>query len=277
MMQYFDGMDCLRRQLATMVLQPISGSLGGDPPTPGTMAWIWPEADADEGKIIVNGYTGVGAGQVSLFQKLSGTGTWTDPDLVPGSTGVRAIQWNELRQAVEFIRRGRWELPIRFFGGLSTLAPDQPWLGEMIANNGADECRTVGPAFLFYEGQGLSNVTVRPGSYIELTADIACTAEVHHCLRTIDYINWLPCWNAYSPSGSWSGGIGPGDSTPIGSVALAANVPGRLTGAAVAAAMQAMVDGAQQNFLVRKSDESWDTIRVTGRIVVEFELNAPPN
>ena len=52
------------------------------------MEWLWPEGDADEGKVLVSGAEGVGEGEVGLFQKLSGTDHWTDAVLSAGATAT---------------------------------------------------------------------------------------------------------------------------------------------------------------------------------------------
>ena len=50
-----------------------------------------------------------------------------------------------------------------------------------------------------------------------------------------------------------------------------------ISGSAVTVGLQAMVDGAQQNFLIRRSDTGNQTIWITGTVVMEFDLNTPPN
>jgi hypothetical protein len=60
-------------------------------------------------------------------------------------------------------------------------------------------------------------------------------------------------------------------------VELTADEPGALSGQALADAVQAMVDGAEQNFLLRRSDTGSETIAVEARLVVEFDLNGPPS
>jgi hypothetical protein len=212
------------------------------------------------------------------------TPNWTDGTLTPGGTFIRAPHMNELRMATEYVRRGFMTFPIYWCSGLFSILPDSSWLGEFIANNGDDELRNVGYGFLTIPGSsptlGIANATVLSG-YIEVAADGDCTAEVHHCLRPIDRVNLLASWNEYDQTlgGSWGtpGGIGSGDSTSIGSVALTAGVPGRITGGGVTSALQAMVNGAEQNFLIRRGDTGWETIHVSATAAIEFDLNAPPN
>ena len=45
----------------------------------------------------------------------------------------------------------------------------------------------------------------------------------------------------------------------------------------MAAGFQAIVDGAEQNFLIRRTDVEWLSVAVTARAVVEFDLDSPPN
>jgi len=274
--------DNLRDGLAEKVLSAPTGTLGGEPPTPAALDWLWPLDDGDEGKRIVAGEAG--AGEVNLFDKLGDTDDWTDPVLAPAASAVRAVHFNELRQTVEWLRRGHWELPLYLAAGLFSPLPDTPWIGESIANDGTNELRAVGFAILRTDEappRGLTNVALRDAGALELTADTDCTVQVHRCLRAIDFVADPPTWNEYDPSASaaWTapGGAGAGDAVLIGSLALTADTPGALTGSPLAAALQAMIDGAEQNFLIRRSDTGPETVALTGRLLVEFDLNAPPN
>jgi hypothetical protein len=168
--------------------------------------------------------------------------------------------------------------------GIFSTLPDTPWPGGQVANNGLDELRTLGFSVLRSGDDpelGLTGVTVRGSSALQLVADTDCTVEVHHCLREIDYDQYLPTWNEYDPNQSlaWTqpGGLGAGDSTPIGSVSLTAGVPGELSNTALADALQAMVDGAEQSFLLRRQDTGSETVEVSALLVVEFDLDTPPN
>jgi len=271
----------LRGAIDVDILEPTT-VLGGDPPTPTAMDWLWPVADQDENKVLVACYPG--AGEVALLEKINGTGQWTDPALTGGATAVRAVHHNELRQAVEWIIRGRWQLPIYLPCGIFSVLPNTPWLGESIANNGSDELRSLGFAVIRTSDQptlGLSNVTVRPGTRIELTADTDCQAQVYRCLRGIDFSGDPPTWNECAPgqSQAWSqpGGTGEGDATVIGSVDLTAGQSGQLSNQALTQAVQAMIDGGEQNFLIRRSDTGYETIAISAELVIEFDLNSPPN
>ncbi len=279
-----DPTDNFRYIVTDRLVSPATGSMGGSPPTPEAMAWLWPEQDSDEGKIIVTGTGGVQEGQVGLFQKLNGTSDWTDVDLLAGQDHIRAVHVNELRQSVEWMRRGRWELPIYFSAGIFSVLPETPWIGEAIANNGMNELRSLGFAILRTgeePAKGLTNVTVRPGSFIELTADSDCEVGVYRCLRPLDFDQDLPTWNEYAPGASltWSvpGASGADDAEFIGSTTLTAGTAGTLSGSSVTNALQTMIDGAEQNFLVQRSDTGTETIGITGRAIVEFDLDSPPN
>jgi hypothetical protein len=276
--------DNFRSGLATSVLNPPTGSMGGVPPTPTAMEWLWPASDGDENKRLVSGYNPPGSNEVGLLLKINGTNHWTDANLQPVVTAIRDVHFNELRQAVEYVRRGRWDLPIYWMSGLFDLVPDAPWTAGVVSNSGLAELRNVGYAVFRDDSsplRGLVGVTVRAGSFLEVTADADCTVEVRHCLRPLNFIDWLATWNEYNPgtSSAWSspGGMGGGDSVSVGSVALAAGTPGQISGANLTAALQAIVDGAEQNFLIRRTDTGYTTVAVEARVVVEFDLDTPPN
>jgi hypothetical protein len=197
---------------------------------------------------------------------------------------VRAAHFNELRAACEYLRRGRWTMPLYLPAGLFSLMPGTPWIGDSIANNGADELRAVGRVYARVDGPptlGLTGVTVRPATAVEVTADVDCRVELWRCLRPLALAADPPTWNHYDPSApaAWTdpGGTGAGDAERIGSAELAAGVPARLEGAAVAAAVQAMADGAEQTFLLRRDDTGAETVAVTARLIAEFDLDIPPN
>jgi len=276
--------DNLRTALASKVLAPPLGTQGGVPATPAGMDWLWPVAGDDEDKILVSGAGGVGAGEAGLFQKLNGTDHWTDALLAGGQADIRAVHLNELRQAVEWIRRGRWLLPVYFSAGILSVLPDTPWIGEGVANNGADELRSLGFAIIRTGDtppQGLVDVAPRSSSYIELTAEADCTVAVYHCLRPLDFVSDPPTWNEYDPSSSaaWStpGGLGGGDATYIGTMDLTADTPAQLSNAALGSALQEMVDGDQPHFLLRRVDTDPLTVAVTGSVCIEFYIDSPPN
>lgn len=272
-----------RHALVAGVLVPPTGSMGGQPPSPSSMKWLWPVDDGDEDKILVSGLAPPDPGEVGLLDKINGTDHWTDHNLLAGVTGIRAVHLNELRQAVEHVRRGRWEMPIYWTSGLTSVTPDTPWDEGWVSYTSSSELRSVGYA-VFRGGtplRGLANVTVRPSSYVEVTADIDCTVEVYHCLRPMDHENWPATWNEYNPgtSSAWAtpGGTGQGDSVSLGSVALTANTPGQISGTNLVSGFQNIVDGAEQNFLIRRVDMGDDLAAVDARVVIEFDLNTPPN
>jgi len=274
--------DNLRGSLDDKILSPPLGTMGGSPPTPAAIDWLWPVPGADENRIIVAGTPG--EGEVGLFQKLNGGSDWSDPILNAGQTTIRAVHFNELRQAVEWLRRGCWELPLYFAGGLFSVLPDSSWITDAIANNGTHELRAAGYAVIRTgetPDRGLVNVAAGSESYLQITADYDCSAEIYRCLRAIDFVNDPPTWNEYDPSasGAWTtpGGTGAGDATLIGSMSLTAGVPAQLSTAGLLSAVQAMVNGAEQNFLVRRSDTGPQTVGIEGTLVVVFDLNSPPN
>jgi hypothetical protein len=275
--------DNFRAALIDDILRPQPGGLGGEPPSPSSMDWLWPVPGGDENKVIVA--SNPQAGQVALFDKLNGGSDWTDATLTAGVSFLRAVHHNELRQAIEWISRGRWKTPIYFCGGIFSILPDAPWLSEAVANNGSDEVRNVGFAQIYCgdpEVMGLTNATARGGSFVQLTVNHACTVELYRCHRPVRFVEWPPTWNEYDPGESlaWAspGGLGSADATYIGSAALAAGLPGTISGQGLTAALQAIVDGAQPNFLIRRSDTGDETVLITSAsVTVEFDLDAPPN
>lgn len=274
--------DNFRTAMTYDLVRPQVGGLGGSPASPTSMDWLWPIGGGDENKIIVvnNPVTG----QVGLFDKLNGGSSWTDPTLTAGASGIRAVHHNELRQSIEWLSRGRWKMPIYFCSGIFSMLPDAPWLSGAVANNGTDELRGLGFAYLRGndEGSGLSNVTARSGGVVELTADTNCTVALYHCRRTLRFASSPPTWNKYDPLAdlAWSaaGGTGGGDADYIGSVQLTADVPATISGSGLTSALQAMIDGAECNFLIRRVDTDWETKLITAAsLTVEFDLDCPPN
>jgi len=274
--------DNMRKWISYHLMAMPGGVLGGEPPSPGDMNWLWPINDGDENKIIVAGTPG--SGQVNLFNKLNGTTGWTDPTLTAGVTDVRAVHLNELRQSIEWLRRGRWHLPIYFSAGILSWLPDTPMYAGLM-NNGTDELRTLGFAFVRNNEnppEGLVNLTARSTSKVVLVADGEdCTVALYRCKRPIDFIDDRPTWNEYLPQQdkAWSqaGGLGGDDAEYIGSVELTDGVEGKITGSSLASAIQAMIDGEPGNFTARRTDESDVTVDITGELIVEFDLDTPPN
>lgn len=267
------GIDDLREDVIAWALTPPPDPIDGDPPTPTEMCWLWPESDEDEGRILRGADTE--RGEVSLYRKLNGTTGWTDPGPVPAQTFVRAVHVNELRQAFEWIRRGRWRMPVYLPAGIFSLMPDTPWSSSTVANTGTDELRVVGLAVLRTDEvppKGLVDVSVRASSSVALTADVACTLELYHCEAAVDFEGEQPTWN--SP---WSSPGALSDSTRIGSCAAVPGAPGTVTGGDLQSALQAMIDGAEQNFLVRRADTGWESVTVSAELIVEFDLNTPPS
>ena len=263
-----------------VLVMPVAGGLGGDPPTPASMRWLWPEPDADEYKPI-NLADPPPEGKVSFFAKMNGSNpaNWAEP--VSAHQAIKTMHLNELRWGIEHLVRGRWRWPIYPVDGLLSLLPDEPWISDCIANNGTDELRSLGPVLIRSADDpplGLADVTVR-SARMELTADVDCTVEAYRCLRPIDWGDQahLPTWNQYDPPANlaWQtpGGLGAADAEYIGQVALTANVPGTITNAALAAAVQAMIDGAPQNWLFRRSDPSPHIVGFAAAVEADFDVN----
>lgn len=281
--------DNLRDNLAQSVLDPPTGTLGGSPASPQAMRWLWPVDDGDAGKLIVA--TNPGPGEVGLFDKLNAGDDWTDATLTPGATPIRAVHGNELRQVVEWLRRGRWELPVYLACGLYSPLPDTPWLGDLIARDAyGNELRSVGFALLRAPDapqRGLANLTVLASTELVLQADADCTVAVYRCKRDVDFNADPPTWNEYAPAAglAWNepGGTGDGDADYIGAVDLTSGEPGTLTGTTLAAACQTMIpddpygSAEPANFLLRRADAGSETILVAATLCVAFELNTPPN
>jgi len=272
--------DSFRANITANILEPPAGGLGGDPATPAAMDWLWPVNDGDENKILVAGDAGVEEGEVGLLQKLNGTAHWTDPTLTAGQTHVRAVHFNELRQAIEWIHRGRWRLPVYLPAGIFSSMPDDPWIGQAVANNGSVELRSLGYAIITPAGtpvRGLVDVAVRSSSKLTITADRDCTIEARHCLRPLLWASDPPTWNEYQPEGdkAWTtpGATGEGDSVYIGSVTLEADEPGDITGDGLPSALQNMIDGGEDNFLLRRTDTGPSTVNVSCEVTIDFDLD----
>lgn len=268
--------------LESLITAPAAGKFPGDPPSPTSMAWLWHYAGADENKVIVNGFQGVGAGQVSLFNKINGGTDWTDGILSDGITPIRAVHLNEFRRAVEILSRGRWILPVYASGGIFSPVPDEPWASNMLYNYDGDELRCVAFVELntaLTPSLGLRQVTVRTSSKLTITASDHCRVSVYQCHPPIDFVNDPPSWNAYgSMSGrAWSSPGAIADSTYIGAISCTKDVPASLTGPAAAQLFQLMVDGAANNLLLCRTDTGAEPVTFTAQAQVEFDLASPPN
>ena len=272
-----------RANLSTAIVVPDSGGLGGEPPSPTSLEWLWPLQDSDEDKVIVlNPYPQ--AGQVNLFARLNGGYGWTDPVLWTPQTPVRAVHLNELRQALELLRRGRWAMPVYNSAGLLSTMPDSPAIGGMLFTSAQGELRCLGFAWLTMAGNpalGLADVTVRPSSRLTITTSQACTVEVYRCRRAISFVDDPPTWNQYAPDaqGYWQvpGGLGAADAALIGTVSCTEETPSHLSGAALAEALQSIVAGQPQSFLFRRGDFGAEAADFLVELAVEFDLNSPPN
>lgn len=268
----------LRDNIRQTILQPATGVLATYPPTPIAMQWLWPLAGGDENMVIVA--ANPQSGQVSLFEHLNGTADWTDANPSPNPP-VRAVHFNELRRAVELLRRGRWLVPVCQAGGIFSVLPDTPWMGGIVGRSGSDEIRALGFVLLRDGPLGLQDVTVRATTSLQITTDAACEIEVRHCLRPLNSINNLPTWRRYDPDAdqawTFAGGTGSDDSTALGTIALPASTRTSFSTASLMTAVQEMIDGSAMNFLFRRVDSGPQTVALTAELSVEFDLDAPPN
>jgi hypothetical protein len=270
--QVYPPFDNLRSAVLGLLSMP-TGMAGGLPPTPAAVEWLWPESDADYGKVIVAGEPP--AGQVSLLAKLNTPAGWTDGNLA--GRYIRAVHVNELRWCLEKIRLGRWRLPMYSITGIISLMSDTGWLGGLIAKSDYGEVRAMGHAGIRVGNDGLVNVTVGPSS-LQVVTDHACTVGLYQLLRDIDFADDVPTWTKWDPSAGqyWSapGGTGAGDAISLGEVAVIANQAGTISGASLTTALQAMVDGQVANFIFTRQDTGYEPIAFSAEVVVEFELNS---
>jgi len=243
----------LREQIDDVILTPATGGLGGQPPSPTRMDWLW---TSDETVITPQGF----------FEAMNGGTNWSDPAL-SSSMYIKALHLNELRWAIETLTQGRWEMPVYWPGGILSALPDTPWIGESISKTATGELRSVGYSNIYTDDdprQGLQNVTVSADSKFYVTADTSCTVEIRYLDEYVDFAAG-PTWNST------------GQGTPIGTVTLAAGAEGYITGSSLAGALQTIVDGGYRNFLACRADTGYETVGITSRLVVQFDVNRPPN
>lgn len=246
-----------------------SGMSGVTPSAEWAYNWLWPVADSDENKII--GYQDDGQ-FVNIFARLNdGTGL-TDSGAGVGSY-IRAAHVNEMRQMIEWLRRGRMLSKIHLPIGIVSMYPDEPWVGGLLGNTGDDELLTIGYANLCDAADpahGLANVNCLASSRITITAEYNCTVEAYHYTRPIDMSQYDHTWN------SLGGGLC--DAVLLGSATLQAGVAGNVSGQAVSNALNAIASGGgPAYFLLRRSDPSYETMYVQATVTAEFDLNSPPN
>jgi len=206
------------------------------------------------------------------------------------------VHFNELRQVCEWLRYGRWELPIYLATGIHSWWPDDPWWGDVIANDGSDEVRILGMAYVRLDQcwpyptddppRGIVNATVS-GGYFDVACDIdpdhpekTATIELHRCTKPVDFGDHSPSWNSWytDPDSAWTTPGGLGDCDLIGSLSVPHShqqwpVFYRLT--AGSTAFQAMVDGAPNVILARRTDTGPEAVLVQVRCGIEFELTGP--
>ncbi len=229
------------------------GALGGSPPTPLAVDWVWPIDDGDKGTKLTGAF---------VFDKLNGTGSWGSS--VAAKASIEALDINELRQVIEWTRDGDWELPNYNTAGILSSVPDTPWIGDVIANDGVDELQSVGWAVVHFDDKGIQNATARSSSIV-VSVDTACTVQVYHVDKYVDFDN-PPSWNSF---GGLTG------CTSIGSASCSPGSPGTISGASTA--LQNMIDGSYQNFLFRRSDTGVETITFSAVFHANFTLDTTPN
>jgi hypothetical protein len=176
-----------------------------------------------------------------------------------------------------------YRLALAFPVGMFSILPNTPWIGQSIANSGADELRAVG---LIAPGQverpvgGAAWGGGKARARLELIADADCRVEVFRCLRPLDLVRNPPTWREHDPGARapWDepGGTGPGDAEAIGQADLRAGAIARLAGAALGPVLDAIRDGRQVHFLIRRGDTGTRTVAVAAELVIEPPAEDPP-
>lgn len=284
-----------------IIANDSAGCLGGSPASPTKCEWLWPVAGADYGKPISYAVTPP-EGKVSIWSYLGsevpGGGGFTDPFLAGQKKFIRAKHINELRQVLEWERYGRWTMPFYMAAGMHSWWPDTPWWGDIVANDGADEVRILGFAYVRldaappYESmnpvRGISSATVT-GGWFDIAADVdgswppnpdvSATIGLYRCTKPVPFeYEDGPSWNNWCNASAWSTPGGLGDCELIGSLSVPHShrdwpVFYRLN--AGSAAFQAMANGAPNVVLARRMDTGPEAVLVQVRCGIEFELNDP--
>lgn len=206
-----------------------------------------------------------GSGQTNIFQAINGTNTWTDPALT--GQWVQATHFNEMRQFLETVIYGRWEFPIFWLVGIANFW-DDPWYGGGIANDSGDRIDDLGYCSIRKVNggvnEGLYDVTILSAS-IKMYVDIACTVELGLCNQSLLFSMPYQGWSSVT------------EFTSMGSCAAAPGSPGTISGSAVVAGIQAIINGAYPNFRAKRVDSGADLISLMSQVTVEFQLTVPPN
>ncbi|MCG3180551.1 MAG: hypothetical protein BIFFINMI_02913 [Phycisphaerae bacterium] len=238
-------------------------------------SWLWPQADADENKAIVNS-SSPGGGEVSFFGKLNGGTTWTGE-----LSGARpaAAPINELRDAARMLRRGRYTLWVGDGGAAkaSKALPGGLWLPPAVARDGDDEMHSWfgGRDWLWVDdgedgwlGPRGQSVTVLESSRLRLKPlGSNRKVKVYHS-RYVD------------PDGfTWAAGqAATGDH--ITDLELTNNTWTEYGSEALTGLLQEMADGGAEPSFKLAPDEAtgWgdDPTHIAVEVVVEFELDGPP-
>ena len=259
------------------------------PSNPSSLAWLWPLADADENKTVVTWLGSPSPTQVGLFNRLNGSPGWTDPAIVANATHTspaRAVHINELRQALEWLRRGRWVLPMYWNVGLFTGMPNVPWFGSLLTYDGTSEARALGVVRPHIGPRGLHGVRAIAAS-VSITFSAACVVEMRQVLRSISFDDDWPTWNHYRGDSGlpWSqpGGCGAGDSEVVfGPAPVSAGVPlvidGANGGSGWLPTWQSVLDqDSSPFFLLRRLDAAAGLVDIlSASLTLTFELDSPP-
>jgi hypothetical protein len=281
------------------IIQRILGASPGQdiaymPTNPTSMVWLWPLADADENKTIVTWLGSPSATQVGLYNRLNGGSTWTDYNLDVGALvtqDARAVHVNELRLALEWLRRCRWTMPVYGWYGLVNSMSGTPWMSGIFGADGANDVRAVfGPRLHIEHPNGLplGLHNVRPlSASLSLTSSQSCVVEVRQILRPITIgVNGMASWdfhnNATQSPWAQGGATGPGDSEVVcGPISMTANVPLVLdihNTAGWLTMWQSMLDqNSPPYFLIRRLDTGPTLMNLSNAsVTLDFELNSPP-
>jgi len=253
--------------------------------------WLYPEAGADEDKLIVRDSKPPDAGEVGFFAKLNGGSGWTGS--LTGQA-IRAVHVNEPRDAIRLLRRGRFKLRVSDGGDAkaSRSLPGGLWYPPAVARDDEDEMHSWfgGRTWLFAsDGAGGSfglrtaNVTVRDTSVMRFKpvgSDVK--AKLYHCMRNVNTSSFS--WTEYDAAAqlSWSspGGVGGADSAHLVDLDLTNNTWTEFSGSTLTALLQDMVDAsAEPTFMMTPDEETgWgdDPTHIEVELTLDFELDGPP-
>ena len=243
---------------------------------PFSMRWINPLPDTNSNKLLTSS---ISNDRLCIYELVNGRDQFTRA--LDFENKIRALHINELRKVVEILRMGCWQSTVSFMSGIFTDDKDFPFAESVICNNNDLEIRAIGRTALHdTEGNGLSNVTIRPESSMQFSTSEDCKIAVYRCKRRVDvYLN-QPTWNQYNPEENlnWStpGGLGESDAELIGTGTISGLTPITFSGTIVQQTLQAIANGAPCNFIVKRLDTGSEFINVSGCINAYWEINSPP-